>query len=83
VIRRVVEPVAPGFVVTLETAKLFCQLVVGAVAWSVKLEAEHPALSLLVTETLYVTMVPAWTAGLWIGEPVTLGADRVHDGATL
>jgi hypothetical protein len=32
VIRRVVEPVAPGFVVTLEAPKLFCQLVVGAVA---------------------------------------------------
>jgi hypothetical protein len=48
-----------------------------------RLEAEHPTLSLLVTETLYVTMVPAWTAVLSAGEPVTLGADRVHDGATL
>jgi hypothetical protein len=78
-----VEPVAPGFVVMLEAPKLFCQLVVGAVAWSVKLEAGHPALSLLVTETLYVTIVPACTAGLSAGEPVTLGADRVHGGATL
>jgi hypothetical protein len=58
VICRVVETVAPGFVVMLEAAKLFCQLVVGAVAWSVKVESEHPALSVLVTETLYVTMVP-------------------------
>jgi hypothetical protein len=35
--RRVVEAVAPGFAVTLEAPKLFCQLVVGAVAWSAKL----------------------------------------------
>jgi hypothetical protein len=59
VIRRVVETAAPGPMVTLEAPKIFCQLVVGVVAWSAKLEAEHPALSLLVTAMLYVTIVPA------------------------
>ncbi len=43
------------------------------------MEAEHPALSVLVTETLYVTAVPDWTSGLWPGEAVTVGADRVHE----
>jgi hypothetical protein len=62
--RRVVEAVAPGFAVTLEVPKLFCQLVVGAVAWSAKLEAEHPTESVLVTETVKVTAVPGWTPGL-------------------
>ena len=64
VICRVVETVAPGVGVTLEAPKLFCQPV-GAVAWSVKLAAEQAGVSVLVTETLYVTAVPDGTEGLW------------------
>jgi hypothetical protein len=64
--------------VKLGAPKLACQSVVGAAAWSVKVEAEHPVESVLVTITLYVTGVPGWTRELWPGEAVMVGADRVH-----
>src|SRR5580765_3127803 len=74
----VVETVAPAFMVMGEEPKLVCQFAVGGVAWSVKVEKEHPGLSVFLIETTYVTAVPGWTSALWPGEAVTLGAERVH-----
>ena len=42
------------------------------------MEAAQPGESVLVTKTVYVTAVPGWTAGLWRGDAVMLGAEGVH-----
>src|SRR5262245_8258551 len=66
---------------TLLAPKTVCHDALGTVASSAKLEGEHAALSVFVTEMLYVTVVPGCTLALVPGVATTCGADCVHVAA--
>ena len=52
----------------------------GPVACKAKLEPEQPLPSLLVSDTVYVTWVPACTGWLWAGVMETNGLDLTQVG---
>jgi len=66
-----------------ETVRIVCEKRVGHELGSVELRSkargEHPALSLLVSDTVWLTSFPAYTWGL-AGESVTVGFAATQGG---